>query len=304
MSQTAENYPIVTKQNYLSDVPWYQRARTRRTIRLILLYICIIPGAIMFITPLIWMLSTSLKPSNQIFIYPPQWIPDPFQWSNFPESWLHPLLPFNTFFLNTLIITTNNVIGNLISCSLAAFAFARLRSRLSNIFFFMVLATMMIPNEVTMIPQFIIFSGWGWINTWLPLMVPAWFGFPFFIFLLRQFFMTIPRDLDEAARIDGASSWQILYKLIIPLSKPALATVAIFAFIGNWNNFFAPLVYIRDKDLQMLAVGLNMFRGQYGSVQFHLMMAAALVALLPVLIVFFFGQKYFVQGITLTGMKG
>lgn len=304
MSQTVDNYPLATNRDYMAGVPWYQRARTRRVIRTILLYLVIVPGAIMFIMPLVWMLSTALKPSNQIFIYPPQWIPDPLQWKNFADGWLHPALPFNTFFLNTLIITGNNVIGNLVSCSLAAYAFARLRSRFSNIFFFMVLATMMIPNEVTIIPQYILFSWWDWTNTWLPLMVPAWFGFPFFIFLLRQFFMTIPRDLDEAARIDGASSWQILYKLILPLSKPALATVAIFAFIGNWNNFLSPLIYIRDKDMQMLAVGLNMFRGQYGAVQFHLMMAAALIALIPVLLVFFFGQKYFVQGITLTGMKG
>jgi len=260
--------------------------------------------AIVFMTPLIWMLSTALKPSNQIFVYPPKWIPDPLQWKNFVEGWSHPALPFSRFFMNTVIITTNNVVGNLVSCSLAAFAFSRLRSRFGHIFFFMVLGTMMIPNEVIIIPQYILFTRFGWINTWLPLMVPAWFGYPFFIFLLRQFFMSIPKDLDEAARIDGASSWQILYKIILPLSKPALATVAIFAFIGNWNNFLSPLIYVRDKDLQVLAVGLNMFRGQYGSVQFHLMMAVALIALIPVLLVFFFGQKHFVQGITLTGMKG
>jgi multiple sugar transport system permease protein len=262
-----------------------------------------LPGAVMFILPFLWMLSTALKPPDQIFIYPPKWIPDPVRWQNFSEGWTA-YLPFSLFLRNTLIITVGNVIGNLLSCSLAAYGFARLRAKGSTVLFVLVLATMMIPQEVTVIPQYVLFTRLGWNNTWLPLMVPAWFGYPFFIFLLRQFFMTIPRDLDDAARIDGATSWGILFRLIIPLSKPALATVVIFGFIGNWNNFLYPLIYIRDLKKQVLAVGLNMFRGNYGNVDFHYMMAVSLLVLLPVLIVFFFGQKLFVQGITLTGMKG
>jgi len=306
MSQTVDNYPIsevTAEQTRALTLPWYRRRVVRDRLRTIVVYLLILPGALMFITPLLWMLSTALKPSNQIFVYPPQWIPDPMQWSNFWEGWTA-RLPFNTFLINTLIITTNNVIGNLFSCTLAAYGFARLQARGSTILFFLVLGTMMIPQEVTVIPQYVLFAKIDWTNTWLPLMVPPWLGWPFFIFLLRQFFMTIPKDLDEAARIDGASSWQILYKIILPLSKPAIATVAIFGFIGNWNNFLYPLIYIRDTEKQVLSVGLNMFRGQYGAVQFHYMMAVSLLVLLPVLVVFFFGQKYFVQGITLTGIKG
>jgi ABC-type glycerol-3-phosphate transport system permease component len=163
---------------------------------------------------------------------------------------------------------------------------------------------MLLPTEVTIIPQYVLFARLGWTDSWLPLMVPPWFGWPFFIFLLRQFFMNIPHELDEAARLDGASSWRILWNIILPLAKPALASVVIFAFIGNWNNFLGPLIYIRSMEKQVLAVGLNMFRGQYGQTDFHYMMAVSLLVLLPVLIVFFVGQRVFVQGIALTGIKG
>lgn len=283
--------------------PWYQRKRTRQILHAVIVYTLVLPGAFLFMLPLLWMLSTALKAPNQIFVYPPQWIPDPVQWSNFWEGWTA-YLPFNLFLRNSLIITTNNIIGNLVSCCLAAYGFARLRAPGKNIFFGLVLATMLLPQEVTVIPQYVLFTKLGWNNTWLPLMVPPWFGWPFFIFLLRQFFMSIPHDLDEAARLDGASSWRILWSIILPLAKPALATVVIFAFIGNWNNFLYPLIYIRDTNKQVLAVGLNMFRGAYGDIDFHFMMATALIALLPVLLVFFFGQRLFVQGIALTGMKG
>jgi ABC-type glycerol-3-phosphate transport system permease component len=157
---------------------------------------------------------------------------------------------------------------------------------------------------VTIVPQYILFTSLGWNNTHWPLLIPPWFGWPFFIFLLRQFFMGIPRDLDDAARMDGANSLQILWNVILPLSKPALATVAIFAFIGNWNNFLVPLIYLRDTELLTIAIGLLQFQGQFGNIAYHHMMACAVVALVPVLIIFFFGQRLFVQGITLTGMKG
>ncbi len=194
------------------------------------------------------------------------------------------------------------IIGNLVSCCLAAYGFARLRAR--GIFFMMVLGTMLLTTEVTLIPQYILFSGLGWSDSWLPLMVPAWFGWPFFIFLLRQFFMNIPHELDEAARLDGASSWRILWNIILPLSKPAIASVVIFAFIGNWNNFLPPLIYIRSMPRQVLAVGLNMFRGQFGQADYHYMMAVAVLILLPVLVVFFIGQRVFIQGIATSGLKG
>lgn len=283
--------------------PWYQRKNTRKIVHALVVYALVLPGAFIFLFPLLWMLSTALKVPKQIFVFPPQWIPDPVMWSNFSEGWsAH--LPFNLFLVNTLIITVNNIIGNLISCCLAAYGFARLRARGKQLFFVLVLGTMLLPMEVTIVPQYVLFARMGWTDSWLPLMVPPWFGWPFFIFLLRQFFMSIPHELDEAARLDGASSWRILWNIILPLSKPAIASVVIFAFIGNWNNFLGPLIYIRSTNKQVLAVGLNMFRGQYGQTDFHYMMAVSLLVLLPVLIVFFVGQRVFVQGIALTGLKG
>ena len=317
MSQIlASEKSIVT--NATRAIPWYKRQSVLRKLTALGSYTIIIPGALMFVLPLLWMLSTSLKLPNQIFVYPPQWIPDPPQWRNFPDGW-SAYLPFNLFLRNSLIITINNVVGNLFSCCLAAYGFARLRAPGKNILFGMVLGTMLLPQEVTVIPQYVLFtkitqaiepfwpaSGILWFLhlSWIPLMVPSWFGWPFFIFLLRQFFMSIPLDLDEAARLDGASSWRILYSIILPLAKPAVATVVIFAFIGNWNNFLFPLIYIRSTKEQVLAVGLNMFRGAYGNIDMHYMMAVSLLVLLPVLVVFFFGQRLFVQGIALTGIKG
>lgn len=306
MSQTVnQTTPTISSaaSRKTRGLPWHQQRTTRRVFHAILVYALVIPGAIIFMIPLIWMLSTALKEPKQVFIFPPQWIPDPIMWENFAKGW-NDFLPFNRFLLNSLIITTNNIVGNLVSCSLAAFAFARLRARGRTFFFVLVLGTMLLPSEVTVIPQYVLFTKLGWNNTWLPLMVPAWFGWAFFIFLLRQFFMGIPRELDEAARLDGASSWRILWSIILPLSKPALATVVIFAFIGNWNNFLYPLIYIRSTDMQVLAVGLNMFRGAYGNTNYNYMMAVALMVLLPVLLVFFFGQRLFVRGIALTGIKG
>jgi multiple sugar transport system permease protein len=282
---------------------WWQRKSTRRVIQAIVVYALLIPGACLFILPLIWMLSTALKTTKEIFIFPPQWLPNVPQWGNFYEGWFT-YLPFNTFLRNSLFITTTNIMGNLLSCCLAAYGFARLRARGRNVLFSLVLATMLLPNEVLIIPQYVMFTKLGWNNTWLPLTIPAWFGYPFFIFLLRQFFMTIPHDLDEAARLDGASSWTILARIILPLSKPALASVVIFGFIGNWNNFLAPLIYIRSPDKQVLAVGLNWFRGQYGNIDYHYMMAVALLVLLPVLVVFILGQRLFIQGIATSGLKG
>jgi len=304
MSQTL-NKPLAVgaRQRRPVAIPWYRRRQTRTILRAIVVYALVLPGAAVFILPLLWMLSTALKPPNQIFIYPPQWIPDPIRWENFTEGW-SAYINFTQLMINTLIITSNNVLGNLVSCCLAAYGFARLRAPGKNILFALVLGTMLLPQEVTVIPTYVLFTKLGWNNTWLPLMIPPWFGWPFFIFLLRQFFMSIPYDLDEAARIDGASSWRILATIILPLAKPALATVVIFAFIGNWNNFLYPLIYIRDMDKQVLSVGLNMFRGQYGKIDFHYMMAVALIVLVPVLVVFFIGQRLFVQGIALTGLKG
>jgi len=248
-----------------------------------------------------WMISTSLKQSKDVFTFPPSFLPNSFEWRNYIAGWT--VLPFNTFLRNSLIVTCANVVGNLISCSLVAFGFARLRARGRDLLFLFLLATIMIPREVTIVPRFLLFKQVGLVNTLWPLILPAWFGYPFFIFLLRQFFMSIPHELDDAARIDGASSFGIFTNIILPLSKPALAAVAIFAFIGNWSNVLDPLIYIRSQDLYTLALGLNLFRG-VNLTQFNLLMAVSIITLLPVLIVFFVAQKLFIQGVTLTGMGG
>jgi ABC-type glycerol-3-phosphate transport system permease component len=275
--------------------------RRSRTLKIIVVYGLLIALSAVFILPFMWMVSTSLKEQRDVFTYPPSFFPSSFIWQNYPNGWN--LLPFNTFLRNSLVVTIANVVGNLLSCSLVAFGFARLRSRFSNFLFILLLATIAIPREVTIVPRFLLFKEVGMLNTLWPLILPAWFGFPFFIFLLRQFFMSIPRDLDEAARIDGASTFTIFWRIIMPLSGPALATVAIFAFIGNWSNLLDPLIYIRSTELYTLALGLNLFRGQ-NFTQFNLLMAVSIMTLIPVLVVFFLSQKLFVQGVQLTGMGG
>ena len=275
--------------------------RRTRLLHRAMVYALLVGLGIVFVMPFFWMLSTSLKPQEEVFAYPPSFIPTSFEWHNYVDGWR--VLPFNTFLRNSLIVTTANVVGNLISCSLVAYGFARLRARGKNALFVLLLATIMIPREVTIVPRFILFSEVGLVNTLWPLILPAWFGYPFFIFLLRQFFMTIPRDLDDAARVDGAGHLRILWDVILPLSKPALATVAIFAFIGNWTNVLDPLIYIRSTDLYTLALGLNLFRGP-AFTQFNWLMAVSILTLLPVLVVFFVAQRTFVRGVTLTGMGG
>ena len=275
--------------------------RNQRLAQRVMVYALLLALSVVFILPFLWMVSTSLKQSEDVFTYPPSFFPTTFLWQNYPRGWT--ILPFNTFLINSLIVTSANVIGNLISCSLVAFGFARLRARGRGILFLALLATLMIPREVTIVPRFLLFSQMGLVNTLWPLILPAWFGYAFFIFLLRQFFMTIPTELDDAARIDGASSLRIFFEIILPLSNPALATVAIFAFIGNWSNLLDPLIYIRSQDLYTLALGLNLFRGQ-NFTQFNLLMAASIITLIPVLTVFFLSQRLFVQGVTLTGMGG
>jgi ABC-type glycerol-3-phosphate transport system permease component len=250
------------------------------------------------------MISTSLRPESQVYTYPPKILPNYFLWRNYPRAWTS-ILPFTRFLLNTVTISVGNVLGNLVSCSLAAFGFARLRARLRNIWFALLLSTMMLPPVVTMIPQFILFTRvFKWGNTYLPLMVPAWFGWPFGIFLLRQFMMTIPHELDDAARIDGASTFRIFWQVMLPLIKPALATVAIFAFVGNWNNFMGPLIYISDMEKNTMALGLRLFQDQYATYNQHYIMAISVVNVTPILVLFFFAQKTFIQGVTLTGIKG
>ena len=275
--------------------------RTAHILHRVLVYGLLIGLGIIFILPFMWMITTSLKKSQDVFTFPPNFLPHSFEWHNYRDGWN--ILPFNTFLMNSIIVTGANVIGNLLSCSLVAYGFARLRARGRDLLFILVLATLMIPREVTIVPTFILFTKLHLVNTLWPLILPAWFGYPFFIFLLRQFFMSLPHDLDEAARIDGASSLRIFTNIILPLSKPALGTVAIFAFIGNWNNLLDPLIYLRSQEKYTLALGLNLFRGQFLTV-FNQLMAVSILQLLPILIIFFLAQKYFVRGVALSGMGG
>ena len=240
-----------------------------------------------------------------------QWIPNAavslerhvhFRWENFPTAWRSE--PFTLYTLNTLIITTLGIIGQAFTASLVAFGFARLEWPGRRVLFLLVLATMMLPQEVTMIPSFLIFRQLGWIDTFLPLVVPSFLGGgAFSIFLFRQFFLTLPRELDDAARVDGCSSFGIYRYILMPLCKPILATIAVFSFVAHWNDFLTPLIYLNSSDKFTLAVGLRFFQGAYGT-EMHLLMAASTLALLPVLVVFFLGQKYFVQSIVMSGVKG
>lgn len=291
-----------SRPSYVSSLPWYKRRSTLNYLRLALSLLVIIPLAIIYLAPYIGMLSTALKTPKEIFSFPPKIIPDEIQWNNFADGW-SAYVPFNTYLFNSLKITLNNVIGNLVSCTLAAFAFARLKARGKNILFAIVLVGIIMPFQALILPQFIIFSRLGLANTHWPLMLPAWFGWPFGIFLLRQFFMTLPKELDEAALIDGANWLQILWYIAIPLSKSALASVAIFAFVGNWNNYLAPLVYLQDDKLFTLPLGLTQFQGQFGNVAYHYMMSNAVIILIPVIILFFVSQRAFIEGITMTGSK-
>lgn len=276
-------------------------ARLCRFARGATIHAVVLSAAFVVMVPLFWTLSTSLKDPGDIFHYPPTWVPDPFVFYNYIEAMT--VLPFDIYFRNTAYITVVSLVGQLLSCSLVAYSFARLRWRGRDRLFILMLATMMLPRQVTLIPQFILFRYLGWIDTFWPLIVPSFFGAPFFIFLLRQFFMGIPRELDDAARLDGATNFRIFWEIILPLSKPALAAVAIFSFQFHWNDFFEPLIYLHSNDRYTISLGLRFFQGSYGT-QWHLLMAASVVAMAPMIVLFFFAQRYFIQGIVVSGVKG
>ncbi|HXF63895.1 MAG TPA: carbohydrate ABC transporter permease [Caldilineaceae bacterium] len=285
------------------QTPVLQNRRVLTAINQTIAYVVLLAAAIAFLLPLFWMVSTSLKPKDQIFAYPLVWIPNPPQWDNYPEALNNPSFKFLLFLGNSLYYALASTVGIVISCSFVAYAFARLRWWGRDFWFVLTLSTMMIPYPVTLIPLFLVFKQIGWVGTFKPLIVPNFLGTAFFIFLLRQFFLSIPLDLSDAARIDGASELGIFGRIVLPLAKPALATVALFTFLYAWNDFLGPLIYLNDGDKYTLAVGLAALRGQFRT-QWDLMMAAATVVTVPVVILFFFAQKQFIQGITLTGMKG
>ncbi len=256
--------------------------------------------AMIFLAPALWMISSSLKPDYEIFATPPTLLPVSPRWQNYPEALTS--LPFGRFAINTLIIALSTIIGHLLSCSIVAYGFARLQAPGKGFFFVLMLSTLMLPYPVTMVPLFIIFSKLGLINNFIPLILPAFFGNAFYIFLLRQSFKQIPADLEDAARMDGATTFQVLRNVILPLSRPALATVAIFTFQAAWNDFLGPLIFLHDQSLYTLQLGLSLFRGAY-NVQWAYLMAASLVITLPVIAIFFIAPKSFIEGVGFTGTK-
>ncbi|MGH2560589.1 MAG: carbohydrate ABC transporter permease [Thermomicrobiales bacterium] len=259
-------------------------------------------GAVVVLLPFAWLVRSSFMLPAQIFVMPPEWIPRPFAYANFEEALT--AVPFDRYLLNTMTIEFFAVSGTVITSSIAAYSFARLRWPGRDLVFGILLTGLMLPYAVTLIPTFIFWQKLGAIDTYLPLTVPAWFGGGAFnVFLLRQFFMTIPRDLDEAAYLDGASPIRVLWQIILPLSRPALIVVAIFTFIAVWNDFLGPLLYLSDDMKYTLAIGLATFQGLY-TAQWNYLMAASTAVVLPIVVLFFLAQRYFIEGITLTGIKG
>ena len=264
-------------------------------------YIILISGSFFMLMPLVWLVRSSFMELNQIFIFPPVWIPEPITFENYPG--VFDAVPFLKYFINTFTILIPSVIGIVISCCMGAYAFSRLNWPYRDFIFAVLMTTLMLPYAVTLIPTFLIWAKLGLVNTFWPLIIPKWFGAIFYIFLLRQFFLTIPKELDEAAKIDGANLLQILWHVILHLSRPALITVAIFAALAEWNDFLGPLIYLNNDEDYTLAIGLAQFTGLYHS-QWNLLMAASTMVVIPVIILFFFAQKHFIEGIALTGTKG
>lgn len=264
-------------------------------------YTLLIFLSIISLFPLLWMISTSLKSPAQITEAPLSFIPNPIQWSNYLDALTR--FPFLNCLKNTVYLVIMNLIGIFFSCPLVAYSFSRLEWKGKNLCFVLLLSTMMLPFAVTMIPLFILFKNLGWINTFKPLWIRAFFGSPYYIFLLRQFFMTLPNDLEDAARIDGCSSYGIYWRILLPLIKPALIVVGIFTFLGTWNDFLGPLIYLNSINNYTLTLGLQYFQsGGYGT-QWHWLMAASFATISPIIVIFFIFQRYFIRGIVLTGLK-
>jgi ABC-type glycerol-3-phosphate transport system permease component len=275
--------------------------RIAEIVRAVVVHLIVIIGAVAFAVPLVWMVSVSFMTMKQAFIFPPTWIPNPLTFDAFDHGFR--TFRFALYLENTAIITALNVVGQIVSSAVVAYSFARLRFRGREALFIIILSTMMLPQQVTMIPQYTWFVQLGMVNTFVPLTLPAFFGNAFIIFLLRQFFRTLPTELDDAAKIDGCGYLGILWRVCVPLAKPALGVAAIFIFIYNWNDFQLPLIYLQDQRLWTAAIGLLQFRGST-FMNLPALMAMSIVIILPEIVLFFVAQRYFVQGIVMTGLKG
>lgn len=270
-----------------------------------IIYALLLAGVAVVMIPFLWMISTSLKSSSDLFVFPPEWIPNPIRWNNYPDAWN--ALPFNRFLINTLFMTILAMLAEIASAAIVAYGFARFRFPGRNVLFIILLSTMMLPGILTMIPKFIMWRELGRIDTFTPLTVGAWFAWgPSFIFLLRQFFMTIPRDIEEAATLDGANVIQIFSQIMLPLVKPALLAIAVLSFQGNWNNFEGALIYLNTLEKYPMVLGLQFFGASLSreAPQWHLMMAMATMMAAPILLLFFFAQRYFIEGLTVGAVKG
>ena len=279
--------------------PLPRREKRRRFLATVFDHTLLVAGAAIFLVPVAFIVLTSLMTDQQALT--DQLWPQPFQWSNYSTVWTNfPMVQYTT---NTLIIAVTTTIGTVLSCVPVAYALARLRWRGRQFAFVLVLATFMLPTQVTLIPLYVLFVRLGWVNTFLPLIVPSFFGDAFSIFLLRQFFLTIPDEYSDAARVDGANEFQIMIRVIVPMAKSAVATIALFNFLWAWNDFFGPKVYLQDSKLYTLALGLSEFRGLH-HVDWNLTLAASMLVTAPVIVIFFMAQKVFMEGVTLTGVKG
>lgn len=281
--------------------------RVNKTLKVYFAYLLTTILALLFLVPFLWMFSMSLQDMVQLTTWPPNWLPNPVRWSNYPNAMTYPGRPFVSFFRNSLIYTVTATVGVTLSSSLAAYAFSRLRTRIRDALFVLVLSTMMLPGQVTLIPQYFIFKELGWLDTLKPMIVPHWFGSPFYIFLLRQFFMTMPIELDEAAVLDGCTLPGIFFRILMPLAKPAVVTVVAFSIVGTWNQFFEPLIFLNSTENMTIAVGLRLFAAMgtdAGFTDVGVVTAAAVCSMMPMIIMFLACQRYFVEGITMTGLKG
>lgn len=280
---------------------WTWGKRESQAFSTTLSYVLLIIGAVAMILPFIWMVSTSLKPERGVFSMPPQWIPDPLIFDNYVSVWEKTQLARGLF--NSTVIALLTTTGEIFASTLAGFAFARLKFPGRNGFFGLMLLTMMIPGVVMMIPTFILFRILGWINTWLPLIVPVMFGTAFAVFLSRQFFMTMPSELEDAAKVDGCSFFRIYWSIFMPNAKPIIATLFVLGFIARWNDFLGPLIYLRDVEKFTVPLMLARLNSAYEA-QWTLLMAGSVIALAPIIILFIFLQRYFIESVTMTGIKG
>ena len=277
------------------------RLKRREQVLHLLLHLILVSFAFLFVIPLLWVFSTSLKRAGQVFILPVQWLPSPAQWDNFRE--IFEILPLSSFIKNSAFVTVLGTLGSVVSSLVVGFSLSRLRWPGRDLVFGLLIMTMLLPGIVTLIPTFIIFNKLGWVNTLYPLWVPSWFGGAFYIFLMRQFMTGIPREMDEAARLDGASSFRILWQVVAPLCGSAIITVALFSFLAHYNDFMTPLIYLSTNEKFTMPVGLQWYQGRYGQ-SWQLVMAAATVSVAPVIVLFFVAQRHFVQGIAMTGVAG